>query len=532
MQDMGINKLANMFMGNPQPLAQKVQQAQQGVKPGEIPPDLEQAIALQKIQEMHAAAQNQQAMQAGGPQPTVVDRLRQMLQQQPQAQAQPEGTAPPPMQHPMAPQGIAAAQPQGAPQGQPQGIAAAQGAPQMPQVQAAHGGSIAQLMSNLGRHYGSGGIVAFATGGDEGLSERDKLRRMEAEYNPAMTAGLTAGTETQPTLQQGQTEAERMRLERMRQDPEALAAAKEARFESQVGGPNLEAERALMEELKAKRAKAQENVNPLMDWARGVAGARPGQKWWQSGLAGSDYADRMAANRESADTAFLKEILGQQSKIGEAERGYKMSKFTLGETERNRIYNETLEALKAQGVSEDVAKKMAQDVVLQKEKLASEESIARERNKTSIAAANAPGQAQQVANRILALEKAGDFEGAARLEKLYGSLSGGGNAGVGAERNDIARIRLQMTAVQNVLKDSRATPEQRTKAQADMAELQRQLTTATADKATPGANEAPVTPLPLPVDATEAKLKDGQIYQTGIGNGRWNSKTRTFTPVN
>jgi len=558
MQDMGINKLANMFMGNPQPLAQKVQQAQQGVKPGQIPPDLEQAIALQKIQEMRAAAQNQQAMQAGGPQPTVVDRLRQMLQQQPQAQAQPEGTAPPPMQHPMAPQGtppqgqppqsqpqglaaaqpqgIAAAQPQGAPQAHPmpQGLAAAQpqGAPQMPQVQAAHGGSIAQLMSNLGRHYGGGGIVAFATGGDEGLSERDRLRRMEAEYNPAMTAGLTGGTETQPTLQQGQTEAERMRLERMRQDPEALAAAKEARFESQVGGPNLEAERALMEELKAKRAKAQENVNPLMDWARGVAGARPGQKWWQSGLAGSDYADRMAANRESADTAFLKEILGQQSKIGEAERGYKMSKFTLGDTERNRIYNETLEALKAQGVAEDAAKKMAQDVVLQKERLASEEGMAAARNKTSIAAANAPGQAQQVANRILALEKAGDFEGAARLEKLYGSLSGGGNAGVGAERNDIARIRLQMTAAQNVLKDSRATPEQRTKAQADMAELQRQLKTATADKATPGPNEAPVTPLPLPVDATEDKLKDGQIYQTGVGNGRWNAKTRTFTPVN
>ena len=392
MQDMGINKLANMFMGNPQPLAQKVQQAQQQTKPGQIPPDLEQAIALQKIQEMHNAAQNQQAMQAGGPQPTVVDRLRQMLQQQPQSQAQPEGVAPPPMQHPMA-----QAQPQA-----PQGIAAAQpqGVPQMPQVQAAHGGSIAQLMSNLGRHYGGGGIVAFNGEDDSYVNQRDNLRRMEAAYNPSMTAGLTGGTETQPLAQLGQTEAERMRLERMRQDPEALAAAKEARFESQVGGPNLDAERALMEELKAKRAKAQENVSPLMDWARGVAGARPGQKWWQSGLAGSEYADRMAAQRESADTAFLKEILGQQSKIGEAERGYKMSKFTLGEAERNRIYNETLEALKAQGVAEDAAKKMAQDVVLQKERLASEESMAADRNKLQ-AAANANTAAYHTADLAL-----------------------------------------------------------------------------------------------------------------------------------
>lgn len=102
MQEMGINKLANMYLGNPQPLAQKVQQAQQQVKPGQLPPDLEQAIALQKIQEMRAAAQNQQAMQAGGPQPTVMDKLRQMVQ--PQMQAQPQGM--PPQMPGQPPQGV------------------------------------------------------------------------------------------------------------------------------------------------------------------------------------------------------------------------------------------------------------------------------------------------------------------------------------------------------------------------------------------------------------------------------------------
>jgi hypothetical protein len=145
MQNMGINQLANMYMGNPQPLAAKVQQAQQQTKPGQIPPDLEQAIALQKIQEMRQAAQNQQAMQAGGQQPTIMDKLRQMAQ--PQMQAQPQG-----MQ--MAPQGL----PQGMSQGMPQ-------QEEMP-VQAAHGGSIAHLMSNLGNHYDGGGIVAFEEGGD------------------------------------------------------------------------------------------------------------------------------------------------------------------------------------------------------------------------------------------------------------------------------------------------------------------------------------------------------------------------------
>lgn len=144
-EPMGINKLANMFMGNPQPLAAKVEQAQKQTPPGQIPPDLEQAIALQKIQEMRQAAQNQQAMQAGGQQPTIMDKLRQMVQPHPAMQAQPQG------QPGMPPQ---MAQDQQMP---PQG---------MPAVQAAHGGSIDHLASNLGHHYGGGGIVAFNGGGD------------------------------------------------------------------------------------------------------------------------------------------------------------------------------------------------------------------------------------------------------------------------------------------------------------------------------------------------------------------------------
>jgi hypothetical protein len=117
----GINQLVDTYKGNPQPLQAKVQKAQQGQPPGEIPPDLEEAMALQKIAELRNSAQGQQAMQAGGAQQSVVEKLRQMLggmQQQAQMQGQP--------------------------------------------VMAAGGGSIDQLMSNLGRHYAGGGIIAFS----------------------------------------------------------------------------------------------------------------------------------------------------------------------------------------------------------------------------------------------------------------------------------------------------------------------------------------------------------------------------------
>jgi hypothetical protein len=158
---MGINKLADMFMGNPQPLEAKVEQAQKQTPPGKIPPDLAEALALQQIQEAHQHAQNQQAMQAGGPQQTVMDKLRQLT-----------GT-------------VAQAAP-----GTPPQMAQAQ--PPMPMVQAAHGGSIAHLASNLGQHYGGGGIVAFAEGDQVPRAEEKTEEERKAERRKADRESLVA----------------------------------------------------------------------------------------------------------------------------------------------------------------------------------------------------------------------------------------------------------------------------------------------------------------------------------------------------
>lgn len=149
---MGIEQLVDNFMGNPAPLKAKVDRANANKPPNEIPRDLEEAIALQKIADIQKGAQNQQAMQAGGPQPSVVQRLQQMLGNAQQRQ-------------------------------QPQML---QGQPPMPQqpVMAARGGSIDHLMSNLGRHYAGGGIVAFAPGGEIklGTDFASFLQKMGTDY--------------------------------------------------------------------------------------------------------------------------------------------------------------------------------------------------------------------------------------------------------------------------------------------------------------------------------------------------------------
>lgn len=142
---MGIEQLVDTFKGNPQPLQAKVQKAQQSQPPGFIAPDMEEALALQEILELQKGAQNQQAIQAGGPSPTIMEKLRQM---------------------------VGAARAQGQPQMGQQPMLA--GMPQQP-VMAARGGSIDQLMSNLGRHYASGGIIAFD--GTKGSKVEDKEER-------------------------------------------------------------------------------------------------------------------------------------------------------------------------------------------------------------------------------------------------------------------------------------------------------------------------------------------------------------------
>ena len=149
---MGIEQLVDNFMGNPAPLKAKVDRANANKPPNEIPRDLEEAIALQKIADIQKGAQNQQAMQAGGPQPSVVQRLQQMLGNAQQRQ-------------------------------QPQMLQGQTPMPQQP-VMAARGGSINQLMSNLGRNYDGGGIVAFAPGGEIklGTDFASFLQKMGTDY--------------------------------------------------------------------------------------------------------------------------------------------------------------------------------------------------------------------------------------------------------------------------------------------------------------------------------------------------------------
>jgi hypothetical protein len=88
----------------------------------------------------------------------------------------------------------------------------------------------------------------------------------------------------------------------------------------------------------------------------------------------------MQQQREQQNMDMLKEILGQQKTITTGERAYKENLFSLGKKVYDETFAQRFEALKAQGVDEREAKRLAseearaaQRLILEREQMASQE---------------------------------------------------------------------------------------------------------------------------------------------------------------
>jgi len=270
---MGIEQLVDNFMGNPAPLKAKVDRANANKPPNEIPRDLEEAIALQKIAEVRTGAQNQQAMQAGGAQPSVVQKLQQMLagaQQRQQSQM---------------------------PQGRP---------PMPPQpVMAARGGSIDHLMSNLGRHYAGGGIVAFAPGGE-----------------------IKLGTDFASFLQKMGTDY----VEYANSSPEVKANIKEMYAETKAAGPSASA----AGKAAPAAAEAAKDASMLRKASEGT-GRMAGKVLRRAGPAGlaleavSNFGDYKLKSDDDIDTSASGTFEDlKKGEVGRAAKGLGMGLGELG----------------------------------------------------------------------------------------------------------------------------------------------------------------------------------------------------------
>lgn len=510
MQQPSAQGIASLYTGNPVALQQRIQQEQKA-KPG-MPPDLQKMLALQIVTNVDDAFEKQKAMdqlkQMGGAQgepPTVLATLQKQAQQKMQAQAQ-------------------QARQQAEQRGLPAAMMGAQGEPAQPEAQpeaeVAQGG-IDQLPAEF--QMAGGGIVAFAGGA-------------EVPYDPE-TATRRADYQEEPTYQ---SLPEKLMYEAMKADPKQAAEEYRQRLIKEVGPADTSQIDRLMAELEKRKAQFEgpkEGFDRFAEYMGKVAEGGRGRRWYEAGAQGA--AGLAALNKERATQQFdlTKQGIELAQKKADAERSWKEKLFTDSNAELKRVGDHAYNAAIAQGKNEADAEKVRQEAIQKQLDRENNLLMERERGITQLKAAGMPGQTERMVAKIQALQKKGTPEAlkeAEGLQALYQSLSGSGAAGVGATRNMIQGIRLQMKAAADILdpvKGANATDEQKAEASNKMKLLQKRLDVLNGIAAEEEGGAGAPSAIPLPPNPTPDTLKDGQVYSTAQGNGRWNAATKKFVSV-
>jgi hypothetical protein len=373
-------------LGNPGALQAKVQQEQKG-RPG-LAPDLRDLLALQAIQDEKDAYARQMAM-GQLPQGTVADQLIQAVKQplpEP-GQAMPQGM--PPGMPQGAPQGMPPGMPQRMPQGLPQGLPQGMAPSMAPAPQP----GLQQLPSNIGQHLSGGGIVAFAEG-EEVLSQRDQLRRMEAAYNPAVTEALM-NANTVPmasTMPAEDIQRARAILSRgMNQNPEQAEAELIRKYAAQVGNRDTSQYDRLIAEYESRKKQLEgpkPGIDSLMEYLGMVAATPRGRSWTEAGSMAARAQNDLNAQRQSQQFELTKQGLEAAQKKADIIYGEKKDLFGAGRAAYDQAYKANYEAaLKVTGNAFE-AEKLATEVTQKYLDRVSTETMAKERNRLT-AASNA-----------------------------------------------------------------------------------------------------------------------------------------------
>jgi hypothetical protein len=153
-------------------------------------------------------------------------------------------------------------------------------------------------------------------------------------------------------------------------DPAEIERQRREQYDKEIGKPQFAEERELIKELQARRANIGKGTNPLMDLLEGIATSAPGRGGILSqGAEGVRNARAMQQQREQQNMDMLKEILGQQKTITSGERAYKENLFALGKKVYDETFAQRFEALKAQGMDEREARRIASEEARAKERL-------------------------------------------------------------------------------------------------------------------------------------------------------------------
>jgi hypothetical protein len=195
-----------------------------------------------------------------------------------------------------------------------------------------------------------------------------------------------------------------------------------------VGAPDTSQYQALIEELRGQKAKLQQKKEPgfesLMEYFGEIAA---GPTVGNSGKAGAQASARLRQReleKEKQANALSERMIETAQKQQDAVYGYKKEGFTLSEGERAKVFERRFQAAKAANESDDRARQLAQQAVLEADRIASNERVAR------MGAGARKGELMEVAESLMKADKTGKLTLEAALDKaarIKGTAAIGGN---------------------------------------------------------------------------------------------------------
>jgi hypothetical protein len=312
-----VNKIASAYKGNPEPLAQKVEQdkKQNG---GVIPKDLRQLMASYDLAQGKQHAGIQAALNAPPNMPTVAEDIQAKAQQALQARMVQEA------QKQMAKDGRPGVVPVGVPQPRPQ-----------PEER-----GIDSLASNVGESYAHGGVVAFQEGGipPDTRSADDILR------------------------------------EQMRVNEETRRAEAIARQKAEVGAPDTTQIDRLIAESQARKEKLappKPGYDAIMEYLEQVA-VGGGRTSAESGALGASRQRALQKAREGEQNTLTDKMIDLAQRKSDTGYQYKKDLFQTGNVAAEAAIKQKYDAAIQVARTDQDKLKLAQERDLELKKLAME----------------------------------------------------------------------------------------------------------------------------------------------------------------
>jgi hypothetical protein len=312
-----VNKIASAYKGNPEPLAQKVEQdkKQNG---GVIPRDLRQLMASYDLAQGKQHAGIQAALNVPPNMPTVAEDIQAKAQQALQARMVQEA------QKQMAKDGRPGVVPVGVPQPRPQ-----------PEER-----GIDSLASNVGESYAHGGVVAFQEGGipPDTRSADDILR------------------------------------EQMRVNEETRRAEAIARQKAEVGAPDTTQIDRLIAESQARKEKLappKPGYDAIMEYLEQVA-VGGGRTSAESGALGASRQRALQKAREGEQNTLTDKMIDLAQRKSDTGYQYKKDLFQTGNVAAEAAIKQKYDAAIQVARTDQDKLKLAQERDLELKKLAME----------------------------------------------------------------------------------------------------------------------------------------------------------------